>query len=77
MFTGKESTNMATRYKQLQLGADLLISKQARGLNFGQSSKQRKGLLACLLIYCLYIVNLVIAVVGNRPLVFLKLISGG
>ena len=36
--------------------------------------KQAKGglacLLACLLVYCLYIVNLVVAVVGNRPLVF-------
>jgi len=49
-----------------------LADKQAsRRPYFGQLSKQRKGLLACLLIYCLYIVNLVVAVVGNRPLVFL------
>jgi hypothetical protein len=46
-------------------------SKQAsKRPYFGQSSKQKEGLLACLLVYCLYIVNLVVAVVGNRPLVF-------
>jgi hypothetical protein len=39
------------------------------------ADKQAKPcLLACLLVYCLYIVNLVVAVVSNRPLVF-KLIS--
>ena len=49
----------------------LAVSKQAsKRPYFGQSSKQWKGLLACLLVYCLYIVNLVVAVVGNRPLVF-------
>jgi len=43
---------------------DLLISKQSsKRPHFGQSSKQRKGLLACLLVYCLYIVDLVVAVV--------------
>jgi hypothetical protein len=51
------------------------VSKQARGLILGNQAS--KGgllacLLACLLVYCLYIVNLVVAVVGNRPLVFLK-----
>ena len=46
-------------------------SKQAsKRPYFGQSSKQKEGLLACLLVYCLYIVNLVVAVVANRPLVF-------
>jgi hypothetical protein len=46
-------------------------SKQAsKRPYFGQSSKQREGLLACLLVYCLYVVNLIVAVVGNRPLVF-------
>jgi len=51
----------------------LAVSKQAsKRPHFGQSSKQRGGLLACLLVYCLYIVNLVVAVVGDRPLVFLK-----
>jgi len=49
----------------------LAVSKQAsKRPYFGQSSKQWKGLLACLLVYCLYIVNLVVAVVSNRPLVF-------
>ena len=50
-------------------------SKQAsKRPYFGQSSKQKEGLLACLLacllVYCLYIVNLVVAAVGNTPLVF-------
>ena len=66
-----------------ELSPDLLISKQtpicllacllvlavSKRPYFGQSSKQRKGLLACLLVYCLYIVNLAVAVVGDRPLV--------
>jgi len=51
----------------------LAVSKQSsKRPYFGQSSKQRKGLLACLLVYCLYIVNLVVAVVGNRPSVSLQ-----
>ena len=47
--------------------ADLLISKQEA---LFWAIKQAKGGLPCLLVYCLYIVNLVVAVVGNRPLVF-------
>jgi hypothetical protein len=54
------------------LGGRRLANKQARGLILG---KQRKGLLTCLLVYCLYIINLVVVVVGNRPLVFFELIS--
>ncbi len=51
----------------------LAVSKQASTRPyFGQSSKQRKGLLACLLVYCLCVINLVVVVVGNRPLVFMS-----
>ena len=53
-----------------------LANKQARRSYFGQLSKQRGVLLACLLVNCLYIVNLVVAVVSDRPLVFSELISG-
>ena len=53
-----------------------LTDKQARGLILGnRAGKGRACLLACLLAYCLYIVNLVVAVVSNRPLVFLELMK--
>jgi hypothetical protein len=55
----------------LQSPADLLISKQeALFWAIKQAKRGLACLLACLLVYCLYIVNLVVAVVGNRPLVF-------
>ena len=46
--------------------SDLLISKQEA---LFWAIKQAKEGLACLLVYCLYIVNLAVAVVGDRPLV--------
>ena len=55
-----------------------LADKQAGGLILGnQASKGMACLLAYLLVYYLYIVNLVVAVVSDRPLVILELISGG
>jgi hypothetical protein len=51
----------------------LAVSKQASTRPyFGQSSKQREGLLACLLVYCLYIINLVVVVGGNGLRCFLS-----
>jgi hypothetical protein len=55
-----------------------LVDKQAGGFILGnQASKGRASLLAYSPVYYLYIVNLVVAVVSDRPLVILELISGG
>ena len=60
----------------------LAVSKQASKQEalFWAIKQTKEGfacLLTCLLVYYLYIVNLVVAVVSDRPLVILELISGG
>jgi hypothetical protein len=60
-------------YKDPAISVNIrLADKQAGGLILGnQVSKERACLVAYLLVYCLYIVNLVVAVLSNRLLVFL------